>query len=194
MRVLAQTYPPLGQVTPTKNGNVDLRAVLEVTDSQTNHTWEVSVWHSADGSNWRETQLEPLGSSSKPQCLPPRSDSISRRYYLKSLSFQESLQFTLKYRHDSDSDWTWARDEHGLGDGIIVLQRPDPPSEELEDIIGNLNPEWEASSCLSQTPKTLIWSLEAKVPRPRLTRVEDDGDISTFKDIPVGIPRDAFLR
>ena len=194
MRVLVQSYPPLGQVTPVEDGHIQLRAVLEAADSQTNETWQVSAWHSLDGTEWSETRLEPSSLHSKPQCLQPRTDSVSRLFYEASFSFHESLQFTIKYRHTSESDWTWAGPGHGLLDGTIVLQRPDPLSEELEDLIENLNPEWEVTSCSSQTPRTLLWCLEAEVPGPRLDRDKDNSDTSSFRDIPIGIPRDKFLR
>lgn len=194
MRVLLQTYPPLGQVTPVANGHVHLRAVLEVTDSQPKNTWQVFAWHSADGGEWTETQLGPSRPPSEPQCFHPRTNSVSRLFYSGSFSFQESLKFTLKYRHDPDSDWTWAGDGHGLLDGTIVLQRPDPPSGEIQDLIEDLNPDWEVSSCLSQTPKTLLWCLEAEVPHPRVDRGEDRSETSTARDIPIGIPRDTSLR
>lgn len=194
MRALAQTYPPLGQVTPLEDGLVPLTAVLEVVYPQASDTWEVSIWHSVDGAAWSGAQLESVQDQSEPQCLHPASSS-RRYYYARSFSFEKSLNFTVRYRRRSEAEWTWARDEQGLRDGVVVRQAPDRSSEELGNLIQGLDPNWEVSPCLSQTPRTLLWSLEAEVPRAGPHREEGtDDDAPTYRDIPLGTPRDPILR
>jgi hypothetical protein len=194
MRALAQTYPPLGQVTPLEDGLVPLTAVLEVTNPQASDTWEVSIWHSVDGRAWSGAQLEHVQDQSEPQCLHPASSS-RRYYYNRSFSFERSLNFTLRYRRLSKAEWTWARDEQNLRDGVVVRQAPDRSSEELGNLIQGLDSNWEVSSCLSQTPRTLLWSLEAEVSRVGYHPEEGtDDDASTYRDVSLGIPRDSILR
>jgi hypothetical protein len=195
LKLNAQMWPPLGQVTRTK-GDIDLTAVLEVPTPDADLDWDVSLWHSKDGGEWEELSLETLEQDYglQPQALDRPDASTTRLYFGTSIHINRSLRFTLRYRHDRESEWIWARDQLGLEDGVAIVPSPEPPSDRLVDFIEGLGPEWQVSSCLCQTPKTQLWMIGASVPRPRLNRGESDGDLPTYKDIPVGLPKNAFLR
>lgn len=199
LKLGVQTWPPLGQVTcaPRNEGDIDFIAVLQVPTADADHDWNISLWHSVDEGEWQESTLNPSKASNRdlePQALDQPDATTTRLYFQNSFQFRNSLRFTLRYRHSSQAEWVWARNQLGLDDGMVVVQPSDPPSERLEDFIEDLGSEWTSSSCLCQTPKTQLWMLEAAVPRPRLNRGESDGDQSTYKDIRIGIPKTKFMR
>ncbi|KAF4125127.1 Raffinose synthase or seed imbibition protein Sip1 [Geosmithia morbida] len=187
---LVQTYPPLGQVTPLESGRVDLIATVE---SEENVPWDVILWSSIDGAAWTGSQLFPADAKSEPQCLQSHAASITRKqYYTVSLTFKESVQFTLKYRSGPETDWSWARDEQGIADGTMVVRAIEPLSVHLRDLV-DLSPGWDVAGCLSQTPRTLLWSLQASISSTGL-RTYDDADRGSVRDICIGTLKTPFLR
>lgn len=192
MKPLVQTYPPLGQVTPLQSGRVNLRAILEVSDPQQGAPWEIALWHSIDGAQWAESSLQPDDAADVPQCLQPQNPAVTKNHYILPLDFKKSLRFTLKYRQGREADWLWAYNEEGIPDGTLVVQEAQPISEDLNDLI-DLGPEWEVASCLSQAPKTLLWSLQASISTPELNS-DSACSSSTIHDIPIGKPRISLLR
>ncbi|KAF7542986.1 hypothetical protein G7Z17_g11111 [Cylindrodendrum hubeiense] len=188
MKATLQSNPPLGQVTPVQGKDVHLAAILEIPKSRATEPWEVCVWHSVDGSEWKETKLGPVEESQTPQTLQLMPESMSRFYFASSFSFDASVQFTLKFRHDPHEEWRWIRDEQGLDDGWIVQPTAGISSDKLTDLIPDLNSNgWTVSSCLSQSPGTVLWALQAPIPPA-------EGDNSTYKDISVGTPWGSFSR
>lgn len=187
MKVTLQSYPPLAQVTPVESGDVALTAVLEVAELHGEEPWEVGVWHSVDGSEWSHIDLFPMEDSQAPKTLQLQPEHTSRFYFVTALSFTNSIQFTLKFRHGQHEDWRWIRDEQGLDDGTIVTTPMSIMSTKLSDLIPDLNPQWSVSSCLSQSPGTTVWALETPVPPAK-------GEESTFKDMTIGVPWGSFLR
>ncbi|KAF4963939.1 hypothetical protein FSARC_8074 [Fusarium sarcochroum] len=188
MKVVLQSFPPLGQVTPVRGKDVTLTAVLEIPKFRAHESWEVSVWHSVDGSGWKDLTLDPVEEASGPQTLQSSADSVSRFYFTSSFSFDGSVQFTLKFRHSPDADWRWIRDEQGLNDGLVANTAIAVSSSSLSDLIPNLNSkDWAIKSCLSQSPGTSLWSLETIIP-------PTNGDDSTYRDITIGTPWGSFAR
>lgn len=199
LKLGVQTWPPLGQVTiaPLDEGDVDFTAVLQVPTPDADLDWGVSLWYKTNGKDWQESALMPIESLDprlKPEALDQLDSSSVRLYFAKSIQFEKSLSFTLRYRHSSQVNWVWVRDQLDLDDGMVIVQSSSPPSEKLQDLIEDLDSEWKVSSCLCQTPKTQLWMLEAAVPRPRLNRGESDDDRSTFKDIRIGLPKTKLTR
>lgn len=188
MGATLQSYPPLGQATSTQSPSLIFTAVLEIPKCREAEPWEVSIWLSVDGSEWNHVQLFPIEDGQTPQTLQPLPDSVSRLYFASPLSFDASVQFTLRFRATLDKDWTWIRDEQGLDDGWILRPLSITPSDQLSRLIANLNvKDWKISPCLSQSPRTNIWALEAPIPAAH-------GDNSAYRDISIGIPWGCLLR
>jgi hypothetical protein len=113
---------------------------------------------------------------------------MSRFYFSSSVSFDVSLQFTLKFRHSSDVEWRWIRDEQGLNDGLVVNTPVGPSSNNLSNLIPDINSkDWTIKSHLSQSPRTSLWSLEAAI-------ASANQDDSTYRDISIGTPFGTFAR
>lgn len=188
MKAILQSYPPLSQVTPVESsGNVSFTALLEIPKSRAGESWEVALWHSIDGEDWTEAEVPRIKSGDAPQALHAESEAVSRIYYSTNVSFQKSVQFTIKFRHSPDEPWRWIRDEQGLGDGHIVLLPPPTESDDLAGLIPGLNTAWKVASRMSQAPKTQLWSLEAVVSPA-------ENDLSSYTDIQIGRPWGSFLR
>jgi hypothetical protein len=188
MVVTLQSYPPLGQATPVQSQNITLTAVLEIPKPREADPWEVSAWLSVDGSEWKDVQLFPMDDNQIPQTLQLLPESVSRLYFASSFSFDASVQFTLRFRPAHDENWRWIRDEQGLDDGWILKPSTTTSSDKLSDLIPNLNvKDWKVSPCLSQSPGTTIWALEAPIP-------PSQGDNSAFRNILIGTPWGSFLR
>lgn len=188
MKAILQSYPPLSQVTPVENSSsVSFTALLEIPKFRAEENWEVALWHSIDGGDWTEAEVPKIKSSQAPQALHAESEAVFRLYYTTNVSFNKSLRFTIKFRHNHDEPWRWIRDEQGLEDGHIVLLPASTESDNLSDLIPGLNTAWKVSSRMSQAPKTQLWSLEAEVPPAK-------NDLSSFTDIQIGTPWGSFLR
>ncbi|KAM5355451.1 hypothetical protein ACJ41O_002097 [Fusarium nematophilum] len=148
MKAVLQSYPPLGQVTPIQGKDLTLTAVLEIPKSRSAEAWEVSVWHSVDGSDWQDAKLSPIEDAFAPQTLQFIPESVSRFFFTSSFSFDKSVQFTLKFRHNQDADWRWIRDEQGLDDGLVANAAAGISSDSLSDLIPDLNSkDWTILSC-----------------------------------------------
>ncbi|KPM38607.1 hypothetical protein AK830_g7961 [Neonectria ditissima] len=188
MKAILQSYPPLGQATPVHGKDVFLTAVLEVPKSRATEPWEVCVWHSVDGSGWTEVRLLPAEDDQIPHTLQLLPESTSRLYFVSLLSFDTSVQFTLKFRHGQKEEWRWIREEQGLDDGWVVQPSTGISSNNLNDLIPDLNLEsWTVSPCSSHEPGAVLWSLEAPISPA-------EGDNSTYKDISIGTPWGSFAR
>ncbi|KAK6717835.1 hypothetical protein SNK05_001012 [Fusarium graminearum] len=187
MKVVLQSSPPLGQVTSVRGRNVALTTVLEIPKFRANESWEVSAWHSVDDAAWKDVPLSSVQEASAPQTLQAFDDSMSRFYFSTSVPFEASLKFTLKFRHSPDADWRWIRDEQGLNDGLIVNTPVGLLSNNLSDLIPNINSDWTIKSHISQSPGTSLWSLEAVI-------ASANGDDSTYRDITIGTPFGTFAR
>lgn len=188
MTAQLQSYPPLGQVTPLREDEVVFTAILDAPQVPSNGSWETSLWHSVDGRDWTDLPLEPVEDVRAPRSLDLSVPETTSRFYFSSkLIFEKCVQFTLKFRHSSSGEWRWIRDEYGLDDGTIVKSLGGVASDRLSDLIPDLNARWKVSSCISQSPGTQVWALEAPIPPA-------DGDDSTYKDLTIGTPWGSYLR
>jgi hypothetical protein len=188
MKVVLQSFPPLGKVSSVQGKDVILTAVLEIPKSRANEPWEVSLWHSVDGTDWKGLKFVSVEEGSAPQTLQTLNDSMIRFYFASSLSFDASVHFTLKFRHSPNADWRWIRDEQGLNDGLVVKTPTGVSSSNLSDLIPDLSShDWTIRSHLSQSPGTALWSLESVIPPA-------NGDDSTYKGITIGTPWGSFSR
>ena len=56
MKAFVISYPPLGQVTQVREGNVSFTVVLDVHQSRGHEPWQVAMWYIFDGGEcWFET-------------------------------------------------------------------------------------------------------------------------------------------
>lgn len=150
--------------------------------------WDVVLRHSTDSAAWAGTQLRlATDAESEPQCLNASRAGTRQYYYAASLQFSETVQFTLKYRRTPEAEWTWAHDEQGIADGTLVVKATRPLTDQLDSLV-DLSPGWDVTECLSQTPRTQLWSLRGNVPS------EDGHDGTPSHDICIGAPRAPFLR
>lgn len=185
MIALIQSYPPLGQICQIPKGGFTLTAVLEIPSSRKDEPWEVAAWHSIDDGEWTESQLAEISPDRRPQQIQGSSDRVSRLVYSASLTVQSSMKFTLKSRHGENEPWRWTRDELAIGDGLVIVDNTlaTSLSENLGDLIKELDPAWEVKSLLSQAPRTRLWSLSTEV---SAAQSDQPATSSTFIGVPWG--------
>lgn len=187
MGAAISVWPPLGQVTQVQRGNVGFIALLEVPTDQAKQPWEVALWHSAGG-DWNETILSPAERT--PSTLQTPNDSVVRTWFQGVVPVNSLINFTVKYRSGSEQEWRWIRDEHGVGDGTVVLssnQTTEALSDDFNKILKGYDPSISVKPCQSQCPGTRLWALEASVEAAK-------GEDSTFVDFNLGLPWGGFLR
>jgi hypothetical protein len=188
MKVKLQSYPPLGQVTTLDKTGLAVTAVLEVPSHRCKDPWQIALWYSTDDSgDWEELTLSPLEVDEQPQAFQATTGHVERLFFVTELTLKSRVQFTLKFRSDESDDWRWTRDEQGLGDGVVIKTSPVITSEDLGSLIPDLDNRWKITDCLSQAPRTKLWSLEAIVPAA-------EADASSFTDIYIGTPWGSFMR
>jgi hypothetical protein len=191
MKVVAASYPPLGQVSVLQGPEIKFTVILEVPYSSGNESWDCAIWHSTDDEPWAEVPCSVVQKDSTSVLLQDEPASSSWLYFSASLSTTQVCSFTVKFRSGQSQPWRWMREEVGMGDGIVIVQPTrcftSNPLEDLSDIMKNLNPRWAVRSRVSQTPGTRLWSLSATVG-------EAQGDKSTEEDIHLGLPWGDFIR
>ncbi|KAJ2891640.1 putative galactinol--sucrose galactosyltransferase 6 [Zalerion maritima] len=189
MRISLTCYPPLGQLSKLPPGPVTVHTVLDVHPGRAQEPWEVCLWHSVDGKQWSDLSLTPSSSDTYPSCLQAEDSSIYRMYLRGEVYAETSIYFTLKLRHGTDLEWKWVRDETGMDNGIVILDRTSSSefSRVLEDYIPDLNTKLETRTLLSQSPRTQLWSLEISVPG-------ESNDTASRTDIELGTPWGSYLR
>jgi hypothetical protein len=185
--VLLQTYPLLGQVLCTKDESVEIQAILKVPRAQGREEWDVSLWYSADKSEWSESRFHEVDAGLQPQSLQSPSESTIDIYFTTTVAFKSSVNFTVRFRSESHQAWTWVRDEYGFGDGVVVRSAPPSASTEIPDLIKDLNTAWRTKERVCESPRTRLWSLESTV---RCS----ERDLSSFSTIRIGTPWGSFLR
>ncbi|KAM3514007.1 hypothetical protein MY11210_002324 [Beauveria gryllotalpidicola] len=186
MQIRFQTSPRLGDVTAVKTGRQSISAVLEVPQRFANEDWQLSLWYSIDGDDWRALQFAAVTGEEKAVDLDS-SPSLSRLHFRAETHFNKSMQFTIKFRHALEKSWTWANEEYGIGDGFVVLQDIAATSQKLEDLIPDLSSQWSISTLQSEAPDTTLWSLTTRI-GPSVA------DESSFQDVEIGTPFTHFQK
>ncbi|KAI1177359.1 raffinose synthase Sip1 [Nemania sp. FL0916] len=189
MAVQLYTFPPLGRVSQIKEEIVTFSVILELAEHDAEQSWEACLWHSCGEQPWEETMLSLTPETESPSFFCSSSSSSSRLYYSVAFPVISSLRFTLKYRSSPTQPWSWARDDLGINDGLLLLntefQRPF--ADDLSSIIRGLNPELRVRPVTSQTPRTQLWTIEAAV-------APASDDVSAHADLQLGIPWGGFVR
>ncbi|KAH8682208.1 raffinose synthase Sip1 [Xylariales sp. PMI_506] len=189
MGATVSSYPPLGQATQLKKGNIVFSALLEVESNDAQEPWEVAVWHSSGG-DWSETVLSPLQDGPIPSSIQSVSSQKTRLYFHGAMIVPPLLTFTIKFRDGPNKPWRWVKDEQSIGDGTIIVNTEASNSNtptNFSDVVKDLNPDLKVSSALSQCPGTELWTIQAPV-------LASDGEESTYADLQLGLPWGGFLR
>ncbi|RWA06827.1 hypothetical protein EKO27_g8278 [Xylaria grammica] len=189
MVVGLHTFPTLGRVSQVKSQVVRFTAVLEVVDYDAEKPWQICLWSSSGEQPWEETPLSSTLRSESLVFLQLDSSDHKRLFFTATLPMISSTRFTLKYRSSTTQPWVWARDELGIGDGLIILnaEGQHTQTDDLSNIIQGLNPELNVRSVASQTPRTQLWTIEATV-------APASGGVSTHVDVELGTPWGGFVR
>ncbi|KAH7320163.1 raffinose synthase Sip1 [Stachybotrys elegans] len=181
-----QSYPPLGEVTPIPGSSATFTIVLIVPEFSGKQRWEVALWKSVDEGEWSEVIAASVAEDKAPVDLGSPSSSPRRHNFTAAVFFKAAIKFTLKFRPAGDSAWRWVRDELGLGDGLVISP-PAPEYPPLAELIADLNPLWKVSKCASESPRTSLWSIEAKA----APAVDDKPGIT---DLEIGTPWGSCVR
>ena len=195
MTVFIATYPPLGQISHTQSSDVVFTAVLEIPQNLAAEPWQIVLWHSGnDGEEWAEAVFNPGEHRVQSRILNENSEVLRRLHFTTSaLPVDSSMSFTVKFRQGPNHPWRWIREEMGLGDGMIVSNSvpiEEGDSEDLPDLIQNLNPSLSWKSHPSQCPNTRLWSVDANVDAAK----DSPGERSTFANLPLGVPWGSFRK
>ncbi|KAI9743585.1 MAG: hypothetical protein M1818_002900 [Claussenomyces sp. TS43310] len=195
MRASLSSYPPLGEVTVVPSAKVLFTVSLETDERRISEAWQVALWHSANNGSWKELALNrTTNNSARPailQNVAKEGFSPHRIYFSGTLDIEENTSFTLKFRSRREQSWKWAKEQQGVQDGTIIVEQSWNAVDEiddLEELIGELNPAFETKKVQSQTPNTSVWSLGASIAAAR-------DDESTFADLKFGKPwKGAFIK
>ena len=164
--------------------------MLEVSPELATEPWEVVLWHSqSEGVVWTESPFSPAPVNSFPEELDVGRPTTTRLFFTLELPVSTPLTFTIKYRQGATHEWFWVRDELGLDDGVVLPglnQFQANGTQDLPDLIQDLNPDLKWRSHPSQTPATYLWSIEAKIAAAR--------DESACLDLPLGKPWGHYIR
>lgn len=191
MATVIATYPPVGQVTRLSGSDLTFHAVLETPRELAAEPWQLALYHSSnEGGEWTEVAFLPGSPDVGPSELHEASDATTRLYFSAKLALQSQLNFTVKSRQGPDHEWRWIRTEQGVEDGLVVVDKKataEGDSDDLPDLIRDLNPDlrWKAEQ--SQSPGTRLWSIDATVDAAK----EHE---STYADVPLGVPWGGFSR
>ncbi|KAL8954616.1 MAG: hypothetical protein Q9183_007019, partial [Haloplaca sp. 2 TL-2023] len=111
-----------------------------------------------------------------------------RRWFSINLpkpSRSDPIQFTLKYRLSLNDNWRWMNENSDLKDGELYFQPKTPPGD-LVNYLRDFSQEFSIDKVESETPHTLLWSLNAPVGAAQ-------GKASGIADTSLGLPR-SFSR
>lgn len=166
MKAVITSYPPLGQVTLVEGATTTFIVLLETDKSRATDAWGVSLWYS-QGEEWREQELNLVDENvDLPLVIQiPVGTSSHHLYFITTVDIVSSMSFTIKFRSAPDQPWEWVKDQQMALDGIVLSKTKISKSrtEDLDDLIKDLNPIVKATKVLSQSPDTSVWSVTAPV-------------------------------
>ncbi|ODH31435.1 hypothetical protein ACO22_03448 [Paracoccidioides brasiliensis] len=200
------SWPPLGQVTCLKRSadhdKLLFTVQLKSSRSFPEQTWEVSIWHNVNNNDsWEALPLQKSSTSQTiPMAVGPGPGLNYHTYtFSQELDFPKQgkyAAFTIRYRIDAESSWTWVKDQFGTKDGELVFEpfssqllkslEPVVQESKLTEYLDHFNPKLEIETRLSESPGALLWSVTGSV----LSAVDNQ---STREKINFGLPKD-FVR
>ena len=95
------------------------------------------------------------------------------------------MQFTLKYRIASASDWQWANENSCCTDGELYFQ-PEKPPPEITSYLKDISPNLSVHPVPSESPDSQVWSITTAVKAA-------EGESSGWTNTSLGVPR-SFTR
>ncbi|CAD6578651.1 MAG: hypothetical protein ASARMPREDX12_008922 [Alectoria sarmentosa] len=184
--------PPLGSTTVVPYGEtVKFTVLLESSRSFPEQPWEAILWHNGhEKREWRELRLEETQTATGPLVVGSKSRAaVYRRFFSVQLpnspNRQAPVQFTLKYRIASSTDWKWVNENSSLTDGELYFQ-PEKPPAEITSYLKDLSADFSVRSVPSESPNAQVWSITTAVKAAQ-------GETSGWTDTIIGIPR-SFIR
>jgi hypothetical protein len=185
MKAVITSHPPLGQVTLVEGTTIAFIILLETDKSRVTDAWEVSLWY-LNGIEWAESRLKPVSDTiaDLPMVIRTSRETTSHHlYFATTIDIVSPMSFTVKFRNAPDQPWKWVKDQQGTLDGTILSSSMihKARTEDLHDLIKNLNPVIEAKKVLSQSPDTSVWSATAPVEAAA-------GEKSAMVDVKFGLP------
>jgi len=183
MALFAQlaVYPPLAQVTvvsPTR-GKFNFTVVLESSTSLPERPWEVSIWYdhgsySGSRSSWQALDLNLVDHT--PAVLHDDRQRSNYRYTFSGdldspyVSPDKTYKgrrvpFTIRYRIDPNSEWSWVYHNFGIKDGELVLQPPIDPNF-LGAYPVDIGEGWTIRKTPSDAPAARLYTIESAHPIP----------------------------
>lgn len=184
-KALITSFPPLGQVTLVEGTTTAFMILLETDKSRATDAWEVLLWYS-NGMEWRETELKPVKDTAAdlPMVIQTSNETTSHHLcFITTVDIVSPMSFTVKFRNDPDQPWKWVKDQQGTLDGTILSKSMihKARTEDLHDLVKDLNPVIEVKKVLSQSPDTSVWSVTAPVEAAA-------GEKSAMVDVKFGLP------
>ncbi|KAI1613572.1 stachyose synthetase [Exophiala viscosa] len=174
-------YPPLSQVTvvsPTR-GKFNFTVILESSKSLPERPWEVSIWYdygsyTGTKSPWQALDLKPVDHT--PAVLHDDTESSNYRYTFSGdldspytspdRTYKgRRVPFTVRYRIDADTEWSWAYHNFGTRDGELVLQPPIDPNF-LGAYPVEISEGWTIRKTPSEAPAARLYTIESAHPIP----------------------------
>ncbi|OAL34524.1 hypothetical protein AYO20_06154 [Fonsecaea nubica] len=178
------TYPPLAQVTvvPPTRDKFNFTVVLESSKSLPERPWEVSIWYdhaSYTGTKapWHALDLKLVDTT--PAVLYDDSQTDNYRYTFSGdldspfVSADRTYKgrrvpFTVRYRVDPDSEWSWVYHNFGIRDGELILQPPVDPTF-LGASPVEVSEGWILRKTPSDAPEARLYTIESALPIPSPT-------------------------
>ncbi|KAI0171635.1 raffinose synthase Sip1 [Pestalotiopsis sp. NC0098] len=189
MGATVSSYPPLGQVTQLKKGDIKFLVLIDVDEADVNEPWEVAIWHNAGTGDWTETGLSRVSDGVTPTSLQNSQPKSTRLCFSSPISVPTTLHFTIKFRSSAEKEWRWVKDEQSIGDGTIIINSETSAAgapTDFSNVIKNFNPDLKVKTLVSQCPGTELWSIEAPI-------AAADGETSAYADFRIGVPWGGFL-
>lgn len=187
MRIRLQTYPPLGDITIVNHNKIPFRIVLDVPYRWRDEPWEAVLWHSTGGRDWCGTPLSQLDDITSPLSIHNSDPATTRLHFGADIYLHSKFQFTVKFRHGIQGTWVWAKEALGHEDGQVIELTMEHLSDNIKDVIPDLESSWKSTSLLSQAPRTRLWSIEHDIEAAR-------NDKPSTQAIKVGTPWGSFVR
>lgn len=115
--------------------------------------------------------------------------AVYRRFFSVDLpnppNLRDPVQFTLKYRIRTTSDWKWVNENSNLTDGELYFQSEKPPAE-LTSYLKDFSSDFIVHSVPSESPEAQVWSITAAAKAA-------EGETSGWTNTSLGLPR-SFTR
>ncbi|KIX93977.1 uncharacterized protein Z520_10314 [Fonsecaea multimorphosa CBS 102226] len=175
------TYPPLAQVTvvsPTRD-KFNFTVVLESSKSLPERPWEVSIWYdhasySGTKAPWHALDLTLV--DTPPAVLYDDTQTDNYRYTFSGdldSPFSSAdktykgrrVPFTVRYRVDPNSEWSWVYHNFGIRDGELILQPPVDPNF-LGASPVEVGEGWTLRKTPSDAPEARLYTIESAHPIP----------------------------